>query len=730
MAATWFTWAFDNDYRDFLIAQEIQWADNPEFHDPYTRIEPHLGEEPNWTPFIKLREKNTELRNFLSEPGKKYWRVRGINEYDEPGKWSNIDSFQIVQPKKKVEPEWDLSQKPLFGQYVAGAYKEELKEQWETIPDEVKPYWAFQWSPHERNYERIWLEGTGSAFIDMLEFCEKEGIPLILRMPEQSTAVEWAYQNYDCVKGVEIKESREKLEADRGKDRIANNLKMAAQYGKFVLDMEMCWPLYAFATIGTDQDLMSTIKNYSEYYIASDKKSAQFKTIRAVTTIMGFWLGDMAGSWGMNVEDWYWYDRDGAGEGNILPQLATLVTSGGGKVLTTQSTTAYSSFDHVEEDYWRQKIWYPLLQELVNYHYTPSKEEVKSEIHVAAQLQKSDVWYDQFNFNSFKGLFEAIYGPIRHPYESMPNKNRYYLMPIFPKYGVDFSHMNDYQEIIYSTEFTNEDTTLALFNKYYEQPTDYEGDAYIAHVGKSWFVTPTTEGEFRGGWNNRNVYGDYEKVQNPDDRTESYSLNIQHDGIERMYGTVNPYQYLMIREMENGLRIHQGNKREWITTLQFEAESEPGVSIHPSEAAQDISWDADDGVLTVKTNHEHGAVNVEIGNGGELNDQVTETESEATPMEFALQQNYPNPFNPSTTIPYQLKEQSAVTMKVYDTQGELVITLVSKMQSPGYYQVQWDGKNRYGEQVSSGVYLYRIEANPVSEVTQRFQKTHKLIIVR
>lgn len=612
VAANWFTWGFVEKYRDVIISQEIQWADNPQFEDAYSRIEPHLGAPPNWTPYIKLREKNTALAEFLSEPGKKYWRVRAINEYETPGKWSETASFTIQNEAGKVTPKRDLSSTPVYGQYVAGATTEELMEQWKTIPDAVKPYWVFQWSPHERNYDKIWLRGTESAFIDVLDFSEKHKIPLVLRMPNEATAVEWAYQNYDCVKGVEIKESRTKLQVDRGKDRIANNLKLAARYGKFVLDMEMNWPLSAFATIGTSEDLMSTIKEYSDYYIASDKKSAQFRTLRPVTTIMGFWLADLTGQWGMNVEDWYWYDRDGTGTANILPQKAILTTSGGGKALTTQSTTAYQSFDDVEKDYWRRKIWYPFLEELVKYHYTPSKEEVRLNIKIAAQLRPEDTHYEQFSFTTFQGIFQGIYGPIRHPYETIPNQNRYYLMPIFPQYGVDQSLLDSYEQVITSAEYPYPSQVQELFNQHYPEPGDYSGEAYIAHVEKSWFVLPTTEGEYRDGWNGRHIYGNFEKVQSPEDRTESYRLDLSHAGIQEITGRVNPYQYLMIRETDSGLRLHFGNRRDWESSLRLQCDREPKVHVHPGAALESAEWDASSGVFTVKTNHLHGAVSADV----------------------------------------------------------------------------------------------------------------------
>lgn len=78
---------------------------------------------------------------------------------------------------------------------------------------------------------------------------------------------------------------------------------------------------------------------------------------------------------------------------------------------------------------------------------------------------------------------------------------------------------------------------------------------------------------------------------------------------------------------------------------------------------------------------------------------------------FILHQNYPNPFNPITTISYVLSKESDITLTIYDITGRLVETLVNEKQQPGYYSVQWDAS-----QYSSGVYIYRIQADGFSAV--------------
>ncbi len=98
------------------------------------------------------------------------------------------------------------------------------------------------------------------------------------------------------------------------------------------------------------------------------------------------------------------------------------------------------------------------------------------------------------------------------------------------------------------------------------------------------------------------------------------------------------------------------------------------------------------------------------------------------PEETALLANYPNPFNPETWIPYQLSENSPVSVSIYDRAGVLVRTLSLGMQSAGFYNSReraayWDGRNDAGEHVASGLYFYQLR-------TPSFHQTRRLVIVK
>ncbi|MYA71178.1 T9SS type A sorting domain-containing protein [Candidatus Poribacteria bacterium] len=104
------------------------------------------------------------------------------------------------------------------------------------------------------------------------------------------------------------------------------------------------------------------------------------------------------------------------------------------------------------------------------------------------------------------------------------------------------------------------------------------------------------------------------------------------------------------------------------------------------------------------------------------------TEMKAIPETSALLPNYPNPFNPETWIPYHLATDAKVTLTIYDVRGSVVRTLTLGHQPAGVYQSRgraayWDGKNRHGEPVASGVYFYTLTAGD-------FTATRKLLIIK
>jgi inhibitor of cysteine peptidase len=93
------------------------------------------------------------------------------------------------------------------------------------------------------------------------------------------------------------------------------------------------------------------------------------------------------------------------------------------------------------------------------------------------------------------------------------------------------------------------------------------------------------------------------------------------------------------------------------------------------------------------------------------------------PTKHRLHQNYPNPFNPQTSIKFSLAEKSRVRITIYNLAGQVVRRILDDSKSAGDYTIVWNGKDRDGQQVPSGIYLYRLE-------TDVYNATRKMILIK
>ncbi len=89
---------------------------------------------------------------------------------------------------------------------------------------------------------------------------------------------------------------------------------------------------------------------------------------------------------------------------------------------------------------------------------------------------------------------------------------------------------------------------------------------------------------------------------------------------------------------------------------------------------------------------------------------MSNEETPIIPTSVSLKQNYPNPFNPTTTIQFELDKATFTKLTVYDVLGRKIQQLVSEVRPAGTNTIQFDATN-----LASGVYLYRLEANGVTQ---------------
>jgi len=96
--------------------------------------------------------------------------------------------------------------------------------------------------------------------------------------------------------------------------------------------------------------------------------------------------------------------------------------------------------------------------------------------------------------------------------------------------------------------------------------------------------------------------------------------------------------------------------------------------------------------------------------------------SPSLPGNFRLHQNYPNPFNPDTIIRYDIPEQSEVAIRIINTSGRSIRTLVEGIRAPGGHSVFWDGKDDSGQSLPSGLYFCRMSCGADGRAAQNVRK--------
>ena len=91
-------------------------------------------------------------------------------------------------------------------------------------------------------------------------------------------------------------------------------------------------------------------------------------------------------------------------------------------------------------------------------------------------------------------------------------------------------------------------------------------------------------------------------------------------------------------------------------------------------------------------------------------------EPAVVPVHFELSQNYPNPFNDQTIIQFFLPEEAPIRITVYDILGREIIILSDKILVAGTYKTRWDGRDKIGLKVPTGIYFYRFDTVAFADV--------------
>ncbi|MBI5215025.1 MAG: DUF1573 domain-containing protein [Ignavibacteriae bacterium] len=176
------------------------------------------------------------------------------------------------------------------------------------------------------------------------------------------------------------------------------------------------------------------------------------------------------------------------------------------------------------------------------------------------------------------------------------------------------------------------------------------------------------------------------------------------------------------------VRFRNGNMVALIN--QENGRKEFPISVQGATLPLTIKWTVNDksntySLLTGKNKSVkmNGAGEAKINDAQSL---VLKVSDVAIPEVYSLGQNYPNPFNPMTTVSFSLPYHSLVSLKVYNSLGQVVQTVFEQLQfDAGYHDVKLDASS-----LSSGVYYYRFDASAMGDAAREFHQTKSLMIVK
>jgi len=232
-------------------------------------------------------------------------------------------------------------------------------------------------------------------------------------------------------------------------------------------------------------------------------------------------------------------------------------------------------------------VYEPLLREILRSQLIPDKAKVRSKIKVACLSDNWDSYWSR-DYGTFKNLFRSAYR-ISGPEDFIPNTGKYYFIPILPKY-TDSKVLNSFSNIFSTRTFPTSEDIVSFLERYYPEK-DGKGDAWIIRVGDRIFIMNT--------WENQ-------------DRQEDYDVGINHPLIRRVKGRVGPHQYLIIKEMPEGIYIHANNRRKRKSSIVVSAEKRPKLIVQPVFALEKEEWDENKHELNIRLNHFLGAVNLQL----------------------------------------------------------------------------------------------------------------------
>ncbi len=596
-----------------VVDYEIQWSRSPDFAAPVVARFAMSQDHPWYIP----------PKDQLPSAGKWHWRVRGVKGSIN-GAWSAPHSFTVNT---------DYARKPLVRSISADNPLFTLEASKWT------PYTQFQSDmPAEiRPYVGIIVEGfidKGLTIQEALAGVDKIPHPFLMRThpPTQISLadIEWVCQNFPNFIGIQggetIKKLYEPATPRTGDGEYHRRMVMLlAKYGRFFHEADGTYKDDAWQDLWDRQQ--DFLKEFGQYIVLTQKNNIIRRQFYTQSAVMGLWLGGITlahGAW----EDggFYWQNAgfDGidvcrgerSGKLNTMPRsfwslmCAQGIARGCG-IYSLDGQTLMESSRYLAkrpEGAWRSALWddnykttdtfkrflVPLIQATVKHHLVPTKGEVLRNVRLAVYNDKA-IQPDALawpHYMEYGPLFAGTYGFKKmgnidgQLWEIFQNTGRYHFIPVLPQGNVPIDGTIENLPV---SRLQNVVGVRERFNAAY--PAWYEGDAFVEHVGDTLVILNANENT---------------------DTAQTYSVPLHTELVQSLSGKIEVHSFVVARVEDRGKQFWLQSNAEYAdraTELAFKCSRKPDWQITPASAGK-VLWDESRTTLSMKLNHQGGAVEV------------------------------------------------------------------------------------------------------------------------
>ncbi len=430
---------------------------------------------------------------------------------------------------------------------------------WLRVPDELKPYSA------------MWVNGE-TVTTNELQAFETANIPVIVQGENYNscegsmvipiaTLHTWL-STYDNIIGVSFVEQSCAGLTSTQETRIIDTIEECAGHDALFIweDMGYTDRKNVFAKAGDDSDIFAAIDDYKDDIIMVNKMNGAGQYFLTQSIIEGFWTTGLINAWGINSEDFWWWEngfedlytasgglQHGASMEKsrysipdaLIGQMVGLAMSHGACVFSFENSDRLIEYDDTLVPAFT-KVIAPLHDLAIKEKVIPTREQVISKIKVAYY---ADDWTATPLALPGENLFMDLYGLDEHTEswvstndcsaEFLPSTGRFFGIPIIPNLG-ETEGEDTFDTIIESGTMPGNKVTY-FEGLYTENPT---GTSCAMNSGRTWFIT--------------NPY------ENTNTDTTFGGVNMSQ-GYYILSGTVKPHSYIYAREINDGISLHVNN---------------------------------------------------------------------------------------------------------------------------------------------------------------------------